>query len=274
MFTYFATLGAVLLTVVAAVLESCGAQAGSPANPSGDPTPTPAPIATAAPSGGGAECNNAVATFTGFSDPYKLITYLDGRPEKEDHPIGGWSATTSANEVLVVWTGSYIADPSYGGSVIPVWVDGKTGVWRQLPGKTVKWETPGGSLRITCSRAQAVKPGTVCIAKAEVLKVINDFKKTQPNLIYVGLDTLVNNNPTARIRGDKGESINVENNKTLVWVREGYVTGEVLALDMTEGKGLYLATKTGTVQTQHAYSGMHVCEAINPAADFSQWWRK
>ena len=204
-----------------------------------------------------------------ITDPYDLIDWLDARPEKVDHPMGGWIATTGPSEVLVVWTGSYIADPSYGGRVSEWLVDVNTGVWKQHPGTTVVWETPGGSIRLSTG-----VPVTDCVKTTYVIDIINTWKCTDPNQIYVRLDELANVYPGARHRTSGPASYQAGNTLDIFWVQEGQIQGHVLALDCTEGKCLYLNTSDGLVQLTYAHSGLHLCSDVNPARDFPTWWGK
>jgi len=209
----------------------------------------------------------------GVTDPYELIRRLDLRPEKVDHPKGGYTLTTGVDEAYILWTGLYVDDPTIGGAVAPFLVDGKTGTWVVLPNKTVVIPTPGGTIKVTAYTGGTAQTSGACVDKTSVVAIINQNKAT-PNQIYVKLDELVDANPAARLRGDGPTTIQGVNTQTLIWVRTGKVEGDnVLPLDSVESKTLYIVTKTGPVTINYAFSGVSVCQPINPANDFP-WWGK
>lgn len=207
------------------------------------------------------------------ADPYTLIELLDKQCQKMDNQLGGWTFTTT-DEPLYVWTGSYISDPTYGGKVEETLVDGKTGVWKQLPHTTVTWETPAGAILIGSNGGTGVSAVTstaTCVQTAEALNIINTYK-SQPNLIYVKLDEVANANPMARLRSEQANIWhNVQNTQALFWVQTDQVIGDVLPLDTTEGKTLYLPTTDGRVTLTYAHSGVRLCSPLNPQHQIV-WW--
>lgn len=204
------------------------------------------------------------------NDTYALISMLDTRKEKENHPQSGWTATTTT-DILVVWTGSYINDPTYGNKVEPLLVDGKTGVWLQKPGTTVIWQTPGGSLRIFDYKGADDNLNS-CVNAAEILEAINSNKNADSNKIYIKLDEIANKNVSAKLRTEGPATYTVKNTKALFWVRSDQIKGQVLEIDRTEGKSLYLVTADGTVNLTFAHSGLRLCNELNPVKDFP-WWK-
>lgn len=221
-----------------------------------------------------------VSATNGMNDPYQLINWLDQQSQKVDHKVGGWTSTTGADQAMLVWTGSYIPDPTYGGDVRSWLVDGKTGTWLQKPGTSVVWQTPGGSILVTGFTSSSVasasgggSAATACVDTDKVVAIINSNKKVSPDRIYTLLDEIVDNQTTARIRGDQPATIDGKNVKTLIWVKSGSVSGNVMPLDITNGKTLYVVTKDGPVQVGYPYSGMALCSPLDPARDFP-WWGK
>lgn len=243
-------------------------------------TPAPQPTATVVPPQAKStqclEWNTFVAQTQDISNPYKLIDWLDQRPEKVNHPQGGYTLSPG---VYVMWTGLYVQDTNLGGMVSPFRVDGKTGVWIVNTSQNLVVPTPGGTICITgfngsASPAPAVSPvASACVDKNQVVAIINNNKASNPNQIYVLLDQLVDNNPAARLRASGPAVEPAKNSRTLFWVRNGNIAGNVLALDSTEGKTLYLATSDGDVNVTFAHSGVQVCGPISPEKDFP-WWGK
>lgn len=213
--------------------------------------------------------------------PYALIDMLDQHPAKQNHPAPMWTLVAGP-QGSVVWTGSYIPDPLYQGRVVPIIVDGKTGAWLQLPGTTVEWQTAGGSIQLDNSAAPSVLtpaapqgPATGTVAKSLVVNIINTNKISgTTDLIYVQLDQLVDNNVAARLRASGTATYTVKNTQALIWVKTGEIQGQVLELDQTDGKSLYLITADSVVTVTYAHSGVQVDAPINPANDFVDWWGK
>lgn len=226
------------------------------------------------------QLDEMVAKALESKDPlpaYALIDALDRLPVKENHPVPGWSLTTG-DEGAVVWTGSYIPDPYYGGSVVPLVLDGKTGAWFQLPRTTVVWQTAGGSVHICSTCAPSVLApvapavhATGALSKTMIVDIINTYKVTDSDKIYVELDKVVDSRPDARLRASGTMTYTAKNCATLIWVKSGEISGDVVELDQTDGKSLYLVTADSVVTVTYAHSGVQLDAPIDPAADFP-WW--
>lgn len=250
-----------------------------PAGDGGGAPPPAVPQPTSAPQAKSGQCmdwNTFVAQTQGITDPYKLIDWLDLRPEKVDHPQAGFTLTPG---IYILWTGLYVSDTSLGGTTTSFRVDGKTGVWIVNTSQNLTVPTAGGTICIT-GFGGAVSPSPVvspaassCVDTAQVISIINSNKTSNPNQIYVLLDQMVDQNPSARMRNGVAASYSIDNSKALFWVRTGQINGSVLELDRTESKSLYLATASGTVSVTFAHSGVRLCSDLNPQRDFP-WWGK
>lgn len=246
--------------------------------PTAVPAATPQPTATVVPAPQvkiTQQCldwNTFVAQTQNLTDPYKLIDWLDQRPEKVDHPQGGYTLSPG---VYVMWTGLYVQDTTLGGTTTPYRVDGKTGVWIVNTTRNLVVPTPGGTICISgFTTAAAPAPQLAsCIDAARVVSIINSNKKVDPNRIYIQLDELVDQNVNARLRASGPAVQPGKNSRTLFWVRNGNIQGSVLPIDSTEDKTLYLVTRDGDVNITFAHSGVMLCGDINPQRDFP-WWGK
>lgn len=227
-------------------------------------------------------------------NPYPLITYLDGVSQKVNANAG--TTLVATDEIVwVVWTGSYIPDPTYGGSVEGLILDGQTGLWLQKVNTTVTWRTDAGAICVGAdllktlvslangtelnpkvkqnpNSSPAQNAATSCVDTSVVVNVLNTFK-SDPEKIYVELDKIANANFAARLRSEVPTPYKVENTKALFWVRTGSISGAVIELDRSNNKSVYLATDTGTVTLNHAHSGLNLCTDLNPARDL-KWWGK
>lgn len=236
-------------------------------------------------------------------DPYKIIDRLDSvRNAKEDHPQGGWDATAGPNEIKVIWMGIYsVPDPTYGGKLVKYRVDGRTGVYILPSGNSVHLSGPGAAMKVVYKDANVdhsnvlqqvlgdtltiVDPksrggasvslsATSCVGKNDVVTVINANKSNQ-GVMYEKLDEIVGSNPTARLRSGSAATITAKSGMTLVWVQAGQLTGQtVMSLDVHDGKMLALVLKDGAFEVPYPFSGVEVCQKIDPAVDFLPWWGK
>lgn len=228
------------------------------------------------------------------ANPYEMINRLDRLAAKNDRPVSGWTVSAGRNELIVIWTGIYDSnfDPTFGGKVDMFRVDGRTGVYLVLPGNTVTLPSPGGWIKVTGVTAdnlaalrsdtnvvvdRSVVPTQVplasaCVAAKDVIAAINDNKRADPGRIYTKLDEIVNARTDARLRSNGG-TVQGKNTRTLLWVQDGRINGNVLVIDQHQGKALYLVTSDGNVEVPYPHSGVQTCEDVNPQRDFP-WWGK
>ncbi|MCR4328950.1 MAG: hypothetical protein NUV65_00195 [Candidatus Roizmanbacteria bacterium] len=118
---------------------------------------------------------------------------------------------------------------------------------------------------------------TSCMPAAEVVRVLNDYGRSDPERVYRELDALTNVEGalylSARMRPtpDGPQSYQVQNTKAIWWVQTGAINGPVIELHRSNGKSVYLATQDSTVSLTYAHAGVVLCTPLNPAADIT-WW--
>lgn len=260
-----------------AIIAAAQAEAGGHAPASTPEAPgAPAPIA--------AGCMNWT-DFKALADGksvYELIDLLDTQVLKKDHPEaeGKWRVTGDS----VIWTGSYIDDPTYAGKAQYIAVDGKTGTWVIQGPVTILTPageicvsgydgTMPGSTGVDLNRDGGTISASACVENDQVVDLFNQYKNSDPNRIYRGLDEMADKNPTARMRFGGQATVVAKNARTLVWAQSGTVSGPVLELDRTESKSIWLATSDGDLNMSYPFSGIMLCDSIIPARDFP-WWGK
>lgn len=205
-----------------------------------------------------------------FSDPYALIDWNDGRPEKKDHPAGGWTTGCDA----IVWTGMYVDEPTLGGKAKKLLVDGLTGTFIIDEGTTVP--VPGGEICLSdydgsvpfiapqFVREPVDVSADACVEPEKVTAIIDAFQDVNADQVFVGLDVLVDNDPTVRLRASGPGIVNADAGGAYIWT-SGYVTNAELLLT-SNGKKLFRSTG-GEMNISHAFSGVKVCgtPVVTPA---------
>lgn len=240
--------------------------------------PTKAPAATRAPAtvtstpalSDGSALNwkafKSMLTETGMENPYDLIDWLDARQEKKDHPAGGWTVNAQAS---LVWTGMYVDDVTLGGKAYKLLTDGKTGVFVVEKGTVVP--TPGGEIPLTgwddkiptieynTNREAVDVSAKDCLEAQTVKSVIEAAKAINLDQVFSNLDALVDNNQSARLRAGGPGNVSVTNQQALIWTQPSAVGTGATKLLESNGKALFVATSTGTLNVNHAFSGIRLC---------------
>ncbi|HLL60857.1 MAG TPA: hypothetical protein VK338_04010 [Candidatus Nitrosocosmicus sp.] len=122
--------------------------------------------------------------------------------------------------------------------------------------------------------SQPPTTATGCVETKSIVQTINGSKANNSNQMYVDLDTIASNFPEAQLRSLTGGMVEGKALMTLIWVRGGTITDpDVLLLDATDGKNLYLLTKTKQYNVPYPYRGLQLCSDLNPQRDFP-WWGK
>lgn len=187
---------------------------------------------------------------------------------------GGATITTSANEVVAVWTGLYpVSDITLDGKLIPFVVEGKTGVYLVIPNTTVTIPTPSAWILLNNWTGEtAPRDGTPSLAKGTVKAetcaankdVESDLKQYagQPTL-FSEMDKTANNNANARVRNGWWATIqNSKAGKTTAWTKLGEISAGWLLVDQADGMGLYVAKQSGSLEVYHPFSGVELCDTL------------
>lgn len=185
----------------------------------------------------------------------------------------GGTLKTKADEVILFWTGNYRdADPTHGGKIIKFCVEGDTGVWLLPPNSSEKIKT--GLAYITLknwtgeTEPRAGKPMLVkgdieaeaCESRTKVVSQIQENLDTEE--LFALLDDDVNLNPDARFAWGWDASVHAVAGKTLIWTQTGQVGSGWAEITKADGKSLYVARRTGSLNVYHPFSGMKLCHAF------------
>lgn len=226
-------------------------------------------------------------TNNGINNPYDLINELDGNGKtaetaqfgvmKIDHPQTGWTVSGTAS---VVWTGWYNDNQPLPEGVYPVLVDGRTGVYVVAKGVTVP--NAGGEIPLTnwISDNFAVSPVTdqpavdvSAPASADAQIIVNLIKTGQAisnDQVFTLLDAYVGNHPEQRLRAGQPGNVNVKAYQALVWTQPNAVPSGAVKLLESNGKALFLATETGVLKVNHAFSGVALDKPMNENLEVNQ----
>lgn len=207
-----------------------------------------------------------------WNDPYAVINWLDSRIEKVDHPSGNWVISGTAS---LVWTGLYSSMPPTGTHMLLT--DGLTGIYVIEGGVTVP--TAGGEIKLNGydGNVPQVQPEFAteavdvsapdCATTSQVKAIIDAWKDSVPDQVFTNLDVLVDNLQRARLRAGGPGNVKVEAGKALLWGQPGSIVDpSVKVLLTSNGKALFLATKSATVSVMHAFSGVALCEKFDGTA--------
>jgi hypothetical protein len=236
------------------------------------PATTEAPASTEAPTSGGITNSNTISwpTFYGkltskeLGTLKKAVSYLDyNNPAKQEFKNPNWTVTCSH---AVVWM---TAEASQKG-LAALMTDGLTGIFLADEGTKVQGPGSMACLDGFDGKFQVIVPdktseeipvsATACEDPAKVDSIMKAFG-TMPEVVISMLDTVVNNNPDARLAAwQPGVITGLEADKALLWT-SGTATNAVEVMRSSTGKIVYLATG-GDVHVSHDFSGVRLCSAL------------
>lgn len=219
----------------------------------------------------------AAQFLTGCAPDYHAIytNRLDTLYVYPKNPVrweNGGTLKTKADEVVLFWTGNYRdADPTHGGKIVKFCVEGDTGIYLLPPNSTETVKT--GLAYITLKNwtgETEPRKGTPMLVKgnieaeacensSKVTKQIQDNMGTEE--LFALLDDDVNLNADARFAWGWDATVHAVAGKTLVWTQTGQVGTGWAEITRADGKSLYIARRTGSLNVYHPFSGVKLCHA-------------
>lgn len=219
----------------------------------------------------------AAQFLTGCNPDYHAIytNRMDTLYVYPNNPVrweNGGTLKTKDDEVILFWTGNYRdPDPTHGGNIVKFCVEGDTGIWLLPPNSTERIKTGLAYITLknwtgeteprkgTPTLAKGDIEAEACENRAKVVSQIQDNLGTEE--LFALLDDDVNLNPDARFAWGWDATVHAVAGKTLVWTQTGQIGSGWAEITRADGKSLYVARRTGSLNVLHAFSGMKLCHA-------------
>lgn len=212
------------------------------------------------------------------------INRLDTLYVYPNNPVrweNGGTLKTKADEVAIFWTGNFRdTDVTHGGNIIKFCVEGDTGIYLLPPNSTEKIKTGlafftlkgwNGETEPRAGKPMLVKgdiEAEACENSTKVTKQIQDNMGTEE--LFALLDDDVNLNPDARFAWGWDATVHAVAGKTLVWTQTGQVGTGWAEITRADGKSLYVARRTGSLNVYHPFSGVKLCHAYPGYSNLSE----